>query len=343
MIATGLNRKNWSRQAGIIVFAAGALLSAPAISQDARPRNAASPGRSGVQWIQAIQQAAVRVNYVGTVVYQAGGEIRTSRITHLFDSGQSHERVQTLDGKPREFIRLRNDRNDEVQCFFPESRRIVVEHRALEDPFPSLTGATPEVILEHYALKIATMERVAGIDCQQLLLEPRDLLRYGYRLCVDPATGLLLRAQTINDRRDVLEQVAFTDVRIGERVDRSRLKPGWSTEGWTVERSDYRAADLSRLGWIVPALAGFQKTKEVIRRMGANDVMQVVFSDGLATLSVFIEPMAQPKGALDSVQSVGPTSVVSRRMGDSLVTVVGEVPPLAVRTVAGSVELRASR
>jgi sigma-E factor negative regulatory protein RseB len=333
----------WGQRARVIAFAAGALLSAPALSQDTRSRVPAGQPRSALQWIQAIQDAAVRVNYIGTVVYQSGGEIRTSRITHLFDGTQSRERVQTLDGKPREFIRLRNQRNDEVQCFFPESRRIVVEHRALEDPFPALTGASPEMILEHYAVRIGSLERVAGIECQLVKLEPRDLLRYGYRLCVDPATGLLLRAQTINERHDVLEQVAFTDVRIGGRVDPSRLKPAWATDGWTVERSDYRPADLARLGWVVPPLAGFHRTKEVSRRMGSSDVVQVVFSDGLATLSVFIEPMTDAKGSPDNVQSVGPTSAVSRRIGDSLVTVVGEVPPLAVRTVAASVELRAPR
>jgi sigma-E factor negative regulatory protein RseB len=184
-----------------------------------------------------------------------------------------------------------------------------------------------------------------------LTLEPKDNARYGYRLWVDRDSGLLLRAQTLNERREVIEQIAFTDVRIGERIDRAKLRPSWSTEGWSVERSDYRKADLSQHGWLVPAPTGFRKTREVTRRIGGSDAMQAVFSDGLATVSVFIEPHSLlsaagtgsqiPSG--DALQIRGPTSAFSRRVGDSLVTVVGEVPPSTVRAVAGSVEFRGAR
>ncbi|HTN48539.1 MAG TPA: MucB/RseB C-terminal domain-containing protein, partial [Burkholderiaceae bacterium] len=244
---------------------------------------------------------------------------------------------------PREYIRLRTENNDEVRCLIPESRRIVVEHRAVEDPFPGLIGAPAEVILQRYDLKTGETERVAGLECQVLTLEPRDTMRYGYRLCVDRATGLLLRAQTLGDRREVLEQVAFTDIRIGERIDRSRLKPAWATEGWTVERSEYTHADLEKAGWVVPTPEGFRRTKEVLRRLGAADAMQVVFSDGLATMSVFIEPSATGRTAVEDLQMVGPTAAYSRRLGDALVTVIGEVPPASVRSVAKSVEFRGSK
>jgi len=328
------------RRVGALVVAAGAFAAQSGVAQEPRPKAGAS--RTPLQWLQSVQQAALRVNYTGTIVYQADGAMSTSRITHLYDGTHSRERVQTLDGKPREFIRLRTENNDEVQCLIPETRRIVVEHRAIEDPFPGLTGAPVELILAHYSLKVAGSDRVAGVDCQQLVLEPKDALRYGYRLCVDPVSGLLLRAQTVDDR-EVLEQIAFAEVRIGERIERSRLKPAWSTEGWTVERSEYRRANLAQQGWVVPVPAGFVKTKEVVRRMGSAEAMQVVFSDGLATVSVFIEPAADSKALLDQVQTMGPTSAVARRVGNSLVTVIGEMPPAAARSVVASVEYRAPR
>jgi sigma-E factor negative regulatory protein RseB len=326
-----------------LVVAGGALAAAGVPAQERARQSGALPVRTELQWIQAIQKAAVRVNYSGTVVYQSDGEMSSSRITHMFDGTNSHERVQTLDGKPREYIRLRTGNNDEVHCLIPESRRVVIEHRAVEDPFPGLTGAPAEAILERYDVKIGGVERVAGIECQVLTLEPRDALRYGYRLCVDRATGLLLKAQTLGEGREVKEQVSFTDIRIGERIDRSRLKPAWPTEGWTIERTEYRRVDLEKAGWLVPTPEGFRRTKEVLRRMGSRDAMQAVFSDGLATLSVFIEPVADGKVAADAVQVMGPTAAYSRRLGDALVTVVGEVPPEAVRTVANSVEFRGPR
>jgi sigma-E factor negative regulatory protein RseB len=346
-VGVGTDRNSVGRMRGIastLVVGAGLLIASATIAQESR-------ARTDVQWIQAVRQAAQRVNYQGTVVYQSSGEMRSSRITHLFDGTQSHERIQTLDGKPREYIRRRSDASDQVQCFIPETRRIVVEHRNVDQSFPGLSNASPQEILERYTLKLGDIERVAGIECQMLTLEPKDSARYGYRLWVDRASGLLLRAQTINERREVIEQIAFTDVRIGEKIDRAKLRPSWSTEGWSIERSDYRKADLSQHGWLVPAPAGFRKTREVARRIGGSDAMQAVFSDGLATVSVFIEPnslLSTPGPASqvpssDALQIHGPTSAFSRRVGDSLVTVVGEVPPSTVRSVADSVEFRGAR
>lgn len=324
-----------------LLLAAGTLFNGSAIGQDARTR--AEPVRSEVQWIQAVRQAAQRVNYSGTVVYEAGGEMRSSRITHLFDGTYSVERIQTLDGKLREFIRRRSESGDEVQCLIPEARRIRIEHRAAEESFPALSSASPEEILQNYRITVGDTDRVAGIESRTLLLEPKDDSRYGYRLWVDRATGLLLKAQTLNERKEVIEQIAFSDVRVGERIDRSRVKPSWSTEGWSIERSEYHATDLAKHGWWVAAPNGFRKSKEVLRRFGGADAMQVVFTDGLATISVFIEPNAGTKSAAEDVRTQGPTSAFSRRVGQSLVTVVGEVPPSTILAVAASAEFRGAR
>lgn len=334
--------------AGALVLGTGVLLHQAAPAQETRAR---SETRSEVQWIQALQHAAYKVNYEGTIVYQAGGEMRSSRTTHLFDGATSHERIQPLDGKPREYIRRRSDASDQIQCLIPETRRVVINQRKVEESFPALSSASPDEILERYTLKLGGVERVAGIECQMLTLEPKDNARYGYRLWVDRASGLLLKAQTLNRRDEVIEQIAFSDVRIGEKIDRTKLRPSWSTEGWSVERSDHRKADLLQHGWLVPAPNGFRKTREVSRRIGSSDAMQAVFSDGLATISVFIEPQAlsaaagapsaaAPVPSADATQIHGPTSAYSRRVGDSLVTVVGEVPPSTVRAVAGSVEFQ---
>lgn len=322
--------------AALLAASAGA-----ALAQNDRAR-AAAP-RSDVQWLQAIQAAAQRVNYSGTLIYQRGTEVRASRIVHLFDGAVSHERVQMLEGTPREFVR----RGDEVQCIYPDTRRVVIERRPRQDSFPAIASADPAEILERYALRLGGVERVAGIECQVIDVEPKDTLRYGYKLCVDPASGLLLKAQTLDERQAILEQIAFADVRIGERVDRAQLKPSWSTEGWRVDRSEHRSVDLAQLGWRIAPPAGFRKILEVTRRFGAGpdagrSAMQIAYSDGLATVSVFIEPgAAQP--VAERAQSEGPTSAFARRVGDANVTVVGEVPPATVKAMAQAVEFRAPR
>lgn len=324
---------------GALVIAGSAFLPAHVAAQD--PRR--DVPKTEAQWIQAARTAAQRVNYTGTIVYQAGNEITSSRITHVYDGSHSHERIQTLDGKPREYLRKRSASDDEVQCLIPESKKIVVEKRSVEESFPAFSSASPDEILQRYEAKLGVVERVAGYEAQALALEPRDALRYAYRLWLDRASGLLLRAQTLNERREVIEQISFSDVRIGERIERSALKPAWLTEGWSVVRSDYRKTDLAGAGWIVPTPDGFRKTKEVVRRMHGADAMQVVFADGLATISVFIEPASTVADPGGDVRTHGPTAAFSRRVSDALVTVVGEVPPGTIRAVAQSVEFRGAR
>lgn len=330
------------RRQRLIVFACAIAVALP-LGAAAQDKAKAPAARSEAQWLQAIQSAAQRLNFSGTVVYQQGGEVRASRIVHLFDGSVSHERVQMLDGRPREFVR----RDDEVMCLFPDARRVVYEKRLTEDAFPAISNAPPAEVLERYSLLLGRIERAAGIDCQMIRIEPKDTLRYGYRICVDPATGLLLKAQTLNDRREVLEQMAFTDVRVDVAFDKALVKPSWSTDGWTVDRSEHKMVDLAKLGWTIPVPQGFRKVREFARKIGVSSgtprkALQAVYSDGLATLSVFIEP-----GIGDTVsetaQVQGPTSVYAHRLGDALVTVIGEAPPATVKAVAKSVEFRAPR
>jgi sigma-E factor negative regulatory protein RseB len=302
--------------------------------------------RTDAQWLQLIQAAGQKSNFIGTVVMQQGGEVRASRIVHVFENGVSHERVQALDGTPREFLRIGN----EVRCLWPAARQIVVEWRPAQDGFPAFTDAAPTEVLSRYVLRLEGVERVAGHECQVIVLSPRDALRYGHRLCVDRATGLLLSAQMFNERNDVLEQMAFTDIRIGEKIDRSLLNPSWPTQGWTVKRTEHKPVDVSAKGWFMAVPDGFRRVREVLRKMipgaeGERRAMQSVYSDGLATFSVFIEPeAAAPQAAAsEDLQAHGATHALSRRVGNAMITVVGEVPSVTVRQVAQSVEFRAPR
>jgi sigma-E factor negative regulatory protein RseB len=292
-------------------------------------------GRSPVQWLHAIQSAAQKGNYTGTIVYQRGDEVRSSRIVHFFDGSRARERVQTLDGRPREFIR----HGDEVQCLYPQLHRIVIEHADRHATFPALGGPGSGSVLEHYSLRQGDVERVAGIECRVLKLVPLDAFRYGYRLWVDPRSGLLLKVQVLADDDAVIEQIAFSDVRIGEPINPSQLKPSWSTNGWDVVRRESHAIEFSRHGWSVTAPDGFRRLTEVERNLegdSARAALQAVYSDGLATVSVFIEPGA-PAAVPEPVQRRGPLSAFTRQVGDARVTVVGEVPPTTAMSIAESV------
>jgi sigma-E factor negative regulatory protein RseB len=318
-----------------------ALAAAAATAVRAQPGGAV-PQRTDAQWLQAIQTAAQRMNYSGTIFYQQGADLRVSRIVHLFDGSVSHERLQMLDGEQREFVR----RGDEVQCLIPAVKRVIVERRPTGGSFPALSTSAPADILRHYSLRLGAVERVADAECQLILLEPKDGLRFGYRLWVERSSGLLLRAQLLNDRQEVLEQIAFTEVRIGEPFELARLRPSWPTEGWRVDRVETRRVDLKGLGWTLTAPEGFRQLSAAMRRIARSnaprDTIQAVYSDGLATFSVFFEADAGGSGSA-AAHTKGPINAFARRVGDTLVTVVGEVPAATVRDVAMSVEARPAR
>jgi sigma-E factor negative regulatory protein RseB len=323
------------------ILAGAACVLLPALAQDRPSPPVASTvaGRTAAQWLQSIQQAAVRLNYQGVIVYQHGAEVRSSRVVHGFDGALSHERVLALDGRPREYIR----RGDETQCLYPETRRVVIEQRGRHGAFPALTVAAPAEVLASYRLLTGAVDRVAGLPCQTLALEPVDLMRYGYRLCVDLASGLLIKAQTLGLQSEVIEQVAFTELRVDGVPDVAQLKASWSTAGWRVERANFQAADLESHGWHLTAPAGFMRHQDVQRSFAgtAQPALQSVLSDGLATVSVFIEPSSATSLPLEEDPRVqGPLSMISRRIGDSTVTVVGEVPPATVAAISRSVEYR---
>ncbi len=289
-------------------------------------------GRSPEQWLQIVQQAARRLDYSGTLVYQQGAEVRMSRIVHVFDGKVSHERLQPMDGRPREFIR----QADEVKCLIPEAKRVVIERRTRAASFPALAEAATGELLQHYTVKATGRERVGGFDCQVVEIRPRQGDRYGYRLWVDRASGLLLRSQTLDERGDVLEQIAFAEVRIGG-VDRDLLKPSWPTDGWKVDDAAHRPVDLKEQGWRLSPPAGFKPLYAVRRPMPAGQALQAVYSDGLASLSVFIEP-APASASSEALPRQGPINAYSRRLGDAMVTVVGEIPADTARAVAQAAE-----
>lgn len=310
----------------------------------------AMPERGAAQWLQKIQTAGQRTNFMGTLVMQQGNEVRVSRIAHGYDEGVVRERVQALDGVPREFVRT----NNEVRCLWPQARKVVVEWRPTQDNFPALTDAAPAEVLSNYRFSQETIERVAGQDCQVIVLTPRDSLRYGHRLCVAAHTGLLLSAQVLNERNEVMEHMAFTDIQVVQVLDRTVLEPSWSTQDWRVVRTEHQPVDLQARGWFFSVPEGFQRVREVLRKMvgrksevrpSAGQAMQSVYSDGLATFSVFIEPeafTAVEPSVEERSHMQGATHTLSRQVGRAAVTVVGEVPANTVRQVAYSVEYRAA-
>lgn len=302
---------------------------------------AAWADEDALSWLQRIRVATQKLSYTGTFVYRSGDQAETSRIVHLAGRNGARERLETLDGQPREIVRS----GEEVKCYLPGSMTVKVDKQTDRKGFPALLPANPQEISEHYEITKGPIERIAGYDCQSIVLQPRDKMRYGHRLWADTNTGMLLKSQTLNDKNEVIEQFAFTQIDIGGKIGEDQLKPRFlaKSRAWHVENSGAVAASLSASGWTIkPELPGFKKVTEMKRTQGgSSEVGHVVYSDGLAAVSVFIEPMANKTSVPQpGLSRQGAINIYSRQVAEHLVTVVGEAPAESVKKIADSVEYR---
>ena len=294
----------------------------------------AADGRNGepVDWLVRMAQSAQIMNYGGVFTFSHDGRAETSRILHFNEGGSERGKVEALDGPPREIIR----ENNQIACYLPDSRLVKLDRVEGRHFFPSLLSGSPAQLRDFYNVTYAGMDRVAGRDCQMIRLEPRDALRFGYRLCADLQTGLMLRATLEDGARGVLQQFAFTQVEGEGAMDRSRLQPSWSAAGWAWDRSGL--SQDSDMSWSVAnPPAGFRKVIELHRVIDGRgtQLTQMVYSDGIAAMSLFIEPARSGSGDARE-QRRGALSFYSIRSGDQQVTAIGEVPPAAVAQMVKS-------
>jgi sigma-E factor negative regulatory protein RseB len=217
---------------------------------------------------------------------------------------------------------------------------VVKVDRRAERSFPALVPERVAELARHYDISLGETRRIAGFDCQAVLLKPKDDLRYGYKLYADVSSGMLMRAVTVDPAGEPVEQFTFTQLAIGG-VTRAMVRPRNAARSWRVE--DAEAAPARLAGWqLASELPGFHKVVELKRRLGeSRPVGQMVYSDGLAAVSVFIEPLA---GRHDPVRtglaSMGAIHIYTREVANHMITVVGEAPAASVQRIADSVEFR---
>jgi sigma-E factor negative regulatory protein RseB len=297
-------------------------------------------GQDAAAWLQRAADAARGLNYIGTIVYEHAGRVETSHLVHMLDAGSEFEKLTNLDGPVREVIR----NNDVVRCYYPDSKMIRIEPRSFRNAFPSLLPQQLNALTEHYFFRKAELARIAGLDTQAFIFEPKDGLRYGHKFWADIATGLLLKARLLNENNESIEQFLFTDIQIGIKIDRDMVKAPFAgtPADWQVRESPPGEVKPQDTGWIVKDLpSGFAKIVEGFRTLRGKNapVAHLVFSDGLVAISVFVEPSPptpQPVG----LSHQGGINVYSRQLDDYLVTVLGEAPGATVRQIAYSVAHR---
>ena len=308
---------------------------------------AAPAERNLAEWLGKTHEASRRRAYSGTFVVTAGNSMSSARMWHVCDGTQQLERVETLTGARRTTIR----RNDDVITFVPETRVAVLEKRESLGLFPDLLQAQATNLGDFYRLQQAPQgDRVAGHETEVFDLLPRDDLRFGYRIWTEKKTGLMVKLQTLDAERRVLEQVAFSELQLNAPVKMDQLiRQMKDRDGYTLQQTRLVPTTPQAQGWqLTAALPGFSPVschtvQEPQASVGgasarAGSSMQWVFSDGLASVSVFAQPFDVTRQGNEIEMSTGATHSLARRLGEHWVTVVGEVPPATLRAFAQRIE-----
>lgn len=312
----------------------------------AQGTDAVVDSREAQQWLARIHDAARQRNFQGTFVVTTGASVSSSRIHHFCEGPNQIEKIESLDGQMRQVFR----HNDVVHSLWPNRRLAVIETRQVSSEFPALLSAGVERIAQHYEIKTRGSGRVAGHEAHVLVLQPKDGFRYGYRLWAEKTTGLLLRAEVVDERDNVLEVSAFSDLTLNVKPRAELLLQEMKRlDGYAVQRPALENVDLERAGWTLKQPPpGFRHVASVRRSFAAASpadgappsVLQTIYSDGLTHVSIFIEPGSPNVQRREDLLSLGATQTLVRRHGDAWLTVIGDVPVLTLRAFATAMEHR---
>ncbi len=306
-------------------------------------------------WLEKMNHALATRNYDGTFFHLSDGRVETMRIVHRVRGGRVTERLQSLDGSGREFVR----NNDELTCYLPDQHTVLVEPRPDNGPF---LGSLPQFgagVDEFYRIESLPNTHILGRPARVIAVNPKDQFRFGYRLWLDEKTAMPLKTQLCDSRGQVIEQIFFARLDMPESIPDADLAPVVHTEGmrWVRQGPAHDSASPALSAYRASELPpGFRLTVAGAQTIGAATVpaSHLVYSDGLATVSVFVEAQPSDTPGTDAAAStpapppmqglarVGSGFAFSTVVQGHQVTAVGEVPAQTVEFIAHSVKVSSS-
>jgi sigma-E factor negative regulatory protein RseB len=290
--------------------------------------------------ITALKQVAYAgrsLNFTGIFVLQKGDHFETCRITHHGGGSQELEKIERMDGNPLEITRI----NDDILVYIPEDKLVKSKAGVQERSFPSLTEDQLTTVGQNYDVYVGNVDRIAGRFATHITLLPKDKLRYRHELWIDQKTGLQIKAQMFTDRNELVEQIMFTEISVGNHVTEDMTRSIYEDEAlaWRMDRgarSQLRNAAAKRLWAVSKPPPGFKQVMELQRKVGATGSrVQLVFSDGFAAVSVFIDSRRN-NGFRAGLGREGSLNVYRRVLDDQFVTVLGDVPANTVKQIGDS-------
>ncbi len=286
-------------------------------------------------WIDSVAKATRQMDYQGVFVYQHQNGIEISHISHRFDRQGEIARLDALSGAPRSYLRV----DDAVYCYISSAHRVTVEHRPHHPFFPDILPYPAAQLGDFYEMRSLGHAEIAAHDSTGVSLIPRDGYRYGYALWADSTSHILLRLIKLDAHQQASAQFSFTQIDIGHAPSRSEFQNGFKDKK-QINLPEHEIP--TRSNWRVPSLPpGFHKLTETQMNIPGNQqhITHLVYSDGLATVSLFIEPHV-PAGEppQHGLAERGAMMLYTRPLDNHQVTALGEVPPATLMMMSDNLQ-----
>ena len=303
----------------------------------------ASDNDMAVQLINDMANALEKLTYRGTFVHIYAGQVESMKIQHSHDGIGINERMTSLNGEAREVYRNKSL----VTCIWPGSQSIIQSKSKPRELIPKVDRSLTDS--GFYTFELLEEDRVAGLDAYVVSVVPSDQYRYGYRFWIEKETKMLLRSVLKGNGGASIEELMFTDIEFPESIPDEDLMADTHKKGgeWSwIEPTDRPAQNLpgeERVKF-TSMPGGYNKVSETYRPMPMNDhpVSHVLISDGMASISVYVEYTDSP-GTESGATSMGAMNAYGRTLPNAMITVVGEVPAETVKYIGDAVTLASTQ
>jgi sigma-E factor negative regulatory protein RseB len=287
-------------------------------------------------WLNRMNVALTTRNYEGVFSHWQSGQVETLRIVHRVVDGAVTERLESLDGSGRQLI----SDGAQMTCYLPDQRTVLVE-KAPQTLLPAELPRFSDATADFYQLESLGTIRQMGEKAQVISVTPRDGYRYGYRLWIERSTGMPLKTELLDTTGNIIEQVVFSSLAMRHHIADDELKPQLVTTGfnWLRDAGGPAVTAVAPSVWVnTPLPPGFHLAAQTAQMMpGVTEpVTHLVFTDGIATVSVFIQTQiirGSPNQVRAGMAQVGSSSAFTSVQSGHKFVALGEVPPATVRFI----------
>lgn len=279
--------------------------------------------------------AAMRsLDYQGSFAYQHAGRIDTLRVFHA-GGARERERLVSLNGPRNEIIRD----GAHITCIRADDSAVVYNSTSERGLLPLVPDTADPQLEKSYRIALSGSDRVAGYSADIVDIVARDGFRYGYRLWIDKGSRLLLRSIVTDSKRNALEQFMFVSLTIGTPPSDTDLVPRQrellTTTAADSNEIEMRGAPMWQVTKFPP---GFSFRSARRSRDAVKGAQHLIYSDGLASVSIYVEPRDAGTEELTTMAGRGTMNIYTYSSGAWRFTVLGDVPLATVTMMAQSLQ-----